>query len=174
MLRETKLVIIGSLVAILLQVILAPNIIIFQVMPNFILLYTLVVSMLIPLDSILIIAFILGLICDLLGYGPVGGMAFLLTLAAFAAQRLHAVFDSNSVGAPLLILIVLALLVDLCYAIVLLLISTDISPMDAFVYRALPCALYDCVLGLVLYPFAIRALMGSQPHMKSVSPSQFR
>ena len=29
---------------------------------------------------------------------------------------------------------------------------------DAFLYRALPCTLYDCVVGLVLYPIIARLL----------------
>lgn len=172
--REMKLIVIGGIVTVLLQVVIAPNIAIFQVVPNFMLVYSLVIAMLLPRDSVLVLAFALGLTSDLLGYGPVGGLAFLLTLAAFAAQRLHAVFGHDTVGAPLAILIALSLVVDILYAAFLLVLSASLSPLDAFVYRALPCALYDAVLGLILYPLASRFIQGVQPTMKPVGPSQFR
>ncbi|WP_283171370.1 rod shape-determining protein MreD [Curtanaerobium respiraculi] len=172
--REMKLIVIGGIVTVLLQVVIAPNIAIFQVVPNFMLVYSLVIAMLLPRDSVLVLAFALGLTSDLLGYGPVGGLAFLLTLAAFAAQRLHAVFGHDTVGAPLAILIALSLVVDILYAAFLLALSASLSPLDAFVYRALPCALYDAVLGLILYPLASRFIQGVQPTMKPVGPSQFR
>ena len=136
--------------------------------------HSLVIAMLLPRDSVLVLAFAIRLTSDLLGYGPVGGLAFLLTLAAFAAQRLHAVFGHDTVGAPLAILIALSLVVDILYAAFLLALSASLSPLDAFVYRALPCALYDAVLGLILYPLASRFIQGVQPTMKPVGPSQFR
>ncbi len=169
--RELRILVIGAVSCVLLQVIVAPNIAIFAVVPNFIIVFVLVAAMLIPSDSVLVAAFILGLTCDLLGYGPVGALAFLLTLAAFAAQRLHAAFGNDTVTVPLLLLVVLALLVDVLYAAFLLGLSTSLSPIDAFVYRALPCALYDCVLGLVFYPLLSRLVQGSRPQMKSVTPS---
>jgi len=43
--------------------------------------------------------------------------------------------------------------------------------LDAFVYRSLPCALYDCVLGLVMYPLCVRFMAqggNAQPGMPLV------
>ncbi|MBE6465968.1 rod shape-determining protein MreD [Denitrobacterium detoxificans] len=167
--RETKICIIGAIIAVFLQVVVAPNIAIFQVMPNFLIVYTLVVAMLFSDDSVLIIAFVLGFVSDLLGYGPVGSLAFLLVLASFFASRAHAAFANGTVLMPLVILMLFALVVDVLYAAFLLGLSSNLNPIEAFAYRAVPCALYDCVVGLLMYPLLSRLLTNSQLQMKSVS-----
>ena len=79
-----------------------------------------------------------------------------------------------AVGVPLLLLVVLALAVDVLFGAFLLGLSPSLSVVDAMVYRALPCALYDCVLGLLLYPLAARATGGRQAQMTSVTPDRLR
>ena len=71
--------VIGAIIAVLLQIALAPNIALFGVVPNFIMAYVLIVSIVCPDQSGPVFAFVLGLLFDLLGTGPVGAMAFLLT-----------------------------------------------------------------------------------------------
>lgn len=169
--RETNIAIIGAIIAILLQVIVAPNIAIFSAVPNFLVVYTLVVAMLMPGNAALVIAFALGLMSDLLGYGPVGALPFLLVIASFIAARAYEVFSNDTLFVPLAILLILTLLVEFFYAAFVLSMSTSIGPIDAFLYRALPCTLYDCVLGLLLYPILSHFLVAQHATMGSSTPS---
>ena len=47
---------------------------------------------------------------------------------------------------------------EMLYGALLIGLGLSASPVDAFLYRALPCTLYDCVVGLVLYPIIARLL----------------
>ena len=107
--------------------------------------------------------FVLGLVFDLVSGGPVGAMAFLLVLMTFLAARAFAVLDNDTLFMPLVIFVAATVLVEALYAAFLLALGFDASSLDVFLYRALPCALYDCVIGLVLYPLAARVLAGAAP-----------
>lgn len=169
--RETNIAIIGAIVAVLLQIVLSPNIAIFSAMPNILIIYVLVVAMLMPGDAVFVIAFLMGLMSDLLGYGPVGALPFLLLIASFAAMRAIAVFDNDTLFVSLAILFILTLLVEFFYAAFVLSMSSSIGPIDAFLYRALPCTLYDCVFGLLLYPVMSHFLVATHATMGSSTPS---
>lgn len=168
--RETTISIVGAVVAVILQVVLAPNIAIFSAMPNFLIVYTLVIAMLLPGDALYAIAFALGMVSDLLGYGPVGALPFLLLIASFAASRAFAVFSNGTVFIPLAVLMVFSMLVEMFYAAFVVALGTSVGPIDAFIYRALPCTLYDCVLGLLLYPIMSHFLVAKQATMGSAIP----
>ncbi len=156
--RESIMVLIGAAIACIAQIIIAPNIAIFSAMPNFILAYVLVVAIVRPRPSVYVLAFVLGLVYDLIGYGPVGLMAFLLVLAAFATSRAFVVLNNDTLFMPITIFVVAAFAVELLYGVFMLGFGVAASPVEALVYRALPCALYDCVFGLIFYPIALRIL----------------
>ncbi|WP_080798172.1 rod shape-determining protein MreD [Arabiibacter massiliensis] len=158
--RENIVVAAGALVALVLQVVVAPNIALFSAQPNFLLAYVLVAAIANPHGEGPVMPFLLGLAYDLLGTGPVGGMALLFVLASFAASRAFAVLDNDTLFMPLTILAVAAFAVEMIYGALLVALGLPAGPLDAFLYRALPCALYDCVVGLVLYPLAARLLAG--------------
>lgn len=168
--REVIISIIGAVAALILQIVVAPNIEIFSALPNFFIIYTLVIAMLVPGDAVFVIAFILGMLSDLLGYGPVGALPFLLLIASFAASRAYGTFANGTVFVPLAIMMILALLVELFYAAFVLGMGSSMSPIDAFIYRALPCTLYDCVLGLLIYPLIAHFLQQSPMTMGSATP----
>ncbi|WP_139653364.1 rod shape-determining protein MreD [Raoultibacter phocaeensis] len=161
--RDSLAVLIGAVIAVFAQVVIAPNIAILSAVPNFLAAYVLVVAIVRPTNSSLVLAFALGLIYDLLGYGPVGAMAFLLVLAAFAASRAFSVLNNDTLFMPLVILVVSLLLIEAFYAVFLIALGHTAGLVDAFLYRALPCALYDCVIALVLYPIAVRFLQSGSP-----------
>ena len=138
----------GAVVALLLQIVVAPNIALFSAQPNFLLAYVLVVAIARPLDAGPVLPFALGLVCDLLGSGPVGGYAFLFVIVSFIASRAFSVT----------IFVVATFAAEMLYGALLIGLGLSASPVDAFLYRALPCTLYDCVVGLVLYPIIARLL----------------
>ena len=161
--REGIVIAVGAVVALLLQIVVAPNIALFSAQPNFLLAYVLVVAIARPLDAGSALPFALGLVCDLLGSGPVGGYAFLFVIVSFIASRAFSVLDNDTLFMPLVIFVAATVLVEALYAAFLLALGFDASALDVFLYRALPCALYDCVIGLVLYPLAARVLAGAAP-----------
>ena len=169
MIGDNMRIFIGAVLAVLLQVIVCPNIAIFNAMPNLLVIYALMVAMLVPGSSHVILAFCLGLVSDLMGYGPVGAMSLLLILGCAAASRVHAAFANGTLFIPLVVMAVFVLLIELFYAFIAIGVS-GFNPLDAFVYRALPCTLYNCVIGLVLYPLLRKVFEDNQPQFSSVTP----
>ncbi|NGM17391.1 rod shape-determining protein MreD [Xiamenia xianingshaonis] len=171
--REDLIVAIGAVVAVILQLIVAPNVILFQAVPNFLLAYVLVVAIARPREAGSVLPFLLGLAYDLLGTGPVGGMALLFVIASYLAARAFTVLDNDTLFMPLTILVVATFLVEMLYGGLLILLGLPVSPLDALLYRALPCALYDCVFALIMYPVMVRLLVGGSqdrglrtPHLR--------
>ena len=97
---------------------------------------------------------------DLVSGGPVGAMAFLLVLMTFLAARAFAVLDNDTLFMPLAIFTACALLAELCYGMLLMACGLAANPLEALFTRALPCALYDCAVGLVVYFVMARLLAG--------------
>ncbi|MCL1797075.1 MAG: rod shape-determining protein MreD [Eggerthellaceae bacterium] len=149
--RDSLMMVIGAFLAIILQIVLAPNIAIFQATVNFCMLYVLIVALTRPSNnSTLVIAFFFGIIYDLLGHSPVGAMAFLFVIAAFAVSKVFEALDNDTLFIPLAILIVAVFLLELLYAIFMLSFGVVESSQVAFLQRALPCALYNTVVGLLV------------------------
>lgn len=153
--RSTASIVIGAVLAVLLQLVLAPNIAVFGALPNFVMAYVLVLAVVRPDGAGPVLAFALGLVFDFLGMGPVGAMAFLLTLVSFLASRAFFALDNDTLFIPLFILVVSFLGVELFYG-AFLVGTGSASVLEALVYRALPCALYDCAAALVIYPLVSR------------------
>ena len=61
---------------------------------------------------------------------------------------------------PLAIFTACALLAELCYGMLLMACGLAANPVEALFTRALPCALYDCAVGLVVYFVMARLLAG--------------
>lgn len=151
---------IGAVVALLLQIIVAPNLALFSAQPNFLLAYVLVVAIVRSHEAGPMLPFVLGLAYDLLGTGPVGAMALLFVIASAAASRAFSVLDNDTLFMPLTILAASVFGVEMLYGMLLMLLQWPASLADVFLYRALPCTLYDCVVGLIMFPIMTRVLNG--------------
>ncbi len=149
--RETVVLAIGAAVAFVLQIVLASNIAVLGVMPNFAVAYVASAAMVRQTDSVVVIAFLLGLATDLTNGGTVGLMAALLVLSAFIASRAAAQMGSDTVVASVLISMAGALLAEVCYALFYAIIA-EVSVADVLLLRAIPCALYDCAVVLIVMP----------------------
>lgn len=161
--KGTLALVIGAVIAVAAQVVLAPNIAIFSAQPNFIVAFCLLAAIVRPAASGPVLPFVLGLASDFVTGAPVGSTALLLVLFTFLAARAFAVLNNDTVFMPLLIFVVAALLIEMLSGTFFLALGSGVSVLDAFVYRALPCGLYDCVVGLVLYPLAARVLAPPAP-----------
>lgn len=158
--RSNAVVAVGAVVAVLLQIVVAPNIALFSAQPNFLLAYVLGVAIVRPNEAGPVLPFVLGLVYDLTGSGPVGAMAFLFVLFSFVASRAFAILDNDTLFMPLTIFAVSVLSVEMLYGGLLMATGLSASALDAFLYRALPCGLYDCIVGLVLYLIMARLMVG--------------
>ncbi len=195
--------VIGAVVAVVLQVVVAPNVSLGFAVPDFLLAYAVVVAVAraehagpaLPFVLGLIfdllgggpvgamafvfvlvtflaskayslldngthagpaLPFVLGLIFDLLGGGPVGAMAFVFVLVTFLASKAYSLLDNGTMFMPIALVVASLFTGEVLYGALLLLGGSASGVLDAFVYRSLPCALYDCVLGLVMYPLCVR------------------
>lgn len=168
--RGGLVVLIGAVIAVVLQMVLAPNIALFGAVPNFMLAFTLVVAILRSQQSGVLLPFVMGMAFDLLGGGPVGAMAFLLVLASFVVSSAFSVLNNDTLFMPLVLLVIATLAVEMLYGVFLMWFGMDVSAVQAFAYRSLPCALYDAALGLLMYPLAMRVMSGQpqQPGMSSM------
>ena len=166
--------IIGALIVFVLQIVLAPNIAVFSLVPNFFAAYALVVAIARPQSSAVVLGFVLGMIYDILGYGPMGSMALLLVIATFCITQVFAVLDADSFSIAFVLLLVFLLVVELAYALILLLFGMVDSLGAAIIYRALPGALYNCVLALIFYPLAQRFIAVSSSGRKDFSQGGIR
>ncbi|MCL1798289.1 MAG: rod shape-determining protein MreD [Eggerthellaceae bacterium] len=155
--RDTFILAAGAFLAVLLQLVLAPNIALFSAMPNFCMIYALIAAITRPAgNAALLVAFAFGMLFDLLGNAPVGAMAFLLVLAAFGASRVFTVLNNDTLFMPLAIFIVAVFLVEVFYAVFMVSTGIAASLLEALVLRALPCAFYNCAVGLPLLAFVRR------------------
>ena len=99
--KNNLVLVVGAIVAFVLQIALAPAVALFQAQPNFLLAYALVVAIVIPTQAGPVLPFIMGLLYDLTGTGPVGGMALLLVIACFLASRVFSLMDNDTLFMPL-------------------------------------------------------------------------
>ena len=159
---DSKVFIIAAVVAVLLQVIIAPFITVGPAMPNFILSLCLVYAILRPEFGALIMAFVLGLVYNLIAVGPIGAMAFSLVLIVFFITKFFSVLDSGSALMPIIAIAISSLLVELVYAFFVTMFSLDVGLVQAFVYRALPCTVYDIVVGIIVYVILRRLSQGKE------------
>ena len=158
MLQEHIFVVVGAVLAALLQIVLAPHIGLFGAVPNFIIAYVLVVSLVRHQTFGCVLPFVLGLFFDLFTGGPVGAMAFTLTAISMLSSRVFSFVNNDTLFVPLAVLGVSVLLTEVVYAGFLLLFGYPAGLFEAITYRVFPCFVYDFVIALVLYPLALRLL----------------
>lgn len=149
--RGSVLLFLAGLASLALQLILTPSISIFGAMPDFVLVFVGVAAMFRPTDSTMAVGFALGMVYDLVLSGTPGVMAALLALVAFCASRASMRLGNDTLSVSLLITMASSLLVETCYALFYV-ATTDVSAADALLMRALPCALYDCAVCLIVLP----------------------
>lgn len=147
---ERKWLVIGAAIAVLCQIILAPNIVIGDAMPNFIVAYTVVVALVRAEQQHYVLAFVMGLTADLLGNGPVGATAFCLLIAVFAISFIVQFVGNDNLVMTCVVLFIVILGIDVVYAIFI--VSTGAATFaDAMIYRALPCVVYDSIIAILFY-----------------------
>lgn len=168
--RDSVLLSIGAAVGIAMQLALAPAIAIMGVMPNFVLVFVASAALLRPSDAVMAAGFFAGMAFDLAASGTPGVMAALLTLVAFCASRAAMRLGSDTLSVSLLICMVCSLLVEVCYALFYV-ADAGVPLGDAMLMRALPCALYDCGICLIILPALSAAFSARGSSMHAAAQS---
>lgn len=161
--RRAVPAIVSVLIATLLQAGLAPYISIGGVTPNFLLLVVITLALTEGPTAGASTGFASGLIFDLLGTGPVGPMALVLTVTGYLAGLLHEQMFAEGWLLPLTVLAMAALGTEIAYGLILNLLGEGAPFWPAFFSKMLPAAVYNTVLGLLIYPWLARFLRRERP-----------
>ena len=152
---------VGAFLSLLLQVLLAPHIAIGFGVPNFIATFCLAMAVARQDASGPVLTFVMGLLYDLLSGGPIGAMAFSLTLVGALASSVFRRTNNDTVFMAIAVLVGAVFLTELAYGILYLLFGSAMGFAEALAFRVLPCFLYDIVIALVFY-FVLTRLVGQK------------
>ena len=151
--QPLKKVALISVCALLLQVIVAPNITIGGVAPNFLLAALIVGAYITSPRTGIILGFILGFVFDLLSSGPIGSMTLIMSLIGFAFPKITSSMQIEGIGHWIAFVAISALAANLFYAIIMAFAGAGSSFFSALLYKTLPSTVYDavaCSLGWLL------------------------
>lgn len=151
------------LVATLLQVALAPYVAIGGVTPNFLLLVVVTLALATGPTEGSTCGFVAGLIFDLVGSGPLGPMALVLSVTGYVAGLLHEQMFAEGWLLPITVLAIAALSAEVAYALVLALLGVGGPFWRGFITKMLPGAVYNVTLALLVYPWLARFLRPDRP-----------
>jgi rod shape-determining protein MreD len=153
--RETEMrpsfTVVGSLIAFLLQVIIAPNIAILGVVPNFILGFVILNAMSCNRVRSSLTGFILGLLYGFISQGPLGAMSLVLAILGYGISSLNKELFSGSWQMQALFLLIAAFAGELLNAVCLSILGYDSDFRHSVGMRVVPAALYDAVFGLIVF-----------------------
>ena len=151
---------IAAVVVVLLQVLVAPHIAVGFAVPNFIAAFCLAIALVRTEAGGSVMAFVLGLIFDLVSGGPVGAMAFALTLVVTFETWFYERASNDTLFMTIAVAAICVLITDFIYGMTFLLFGYASGFLEAFVYRILPCFVYDFILCIVMYVIATRIFTG--------------
>ena len=160
--RDWMFPLVFSAVIVVVQIVFAPVLTIFSVVPSFIVSFVLVLALMRRPDSTYGYAFVLGLIADLLAQTPIGLTSLLLLAASFGLSRAFEVLDDTTPVMPLVSIAIASVVFELAFMIVLMITGYQGSFIELLLYRALPRVLFDVLIAAVLF-FIMRKLPFTQP-----------
>lgn len=143
-------------VAALLQVAIAPELVIGGVVPNVLLLVVVTVALVEGPNSGAVAGFSAGLALDLLGTLPVGPWALVLTVVGYAAGTLQANMFAAGWLLPVTVAFAAGLAAELGYWTVLAVLGVGGPFWSTLLGVALPGAVYDTVVALLVFPWLAR------------------
>lgn len=169
---ERVATVIGALVAVLVQVLVAPHIAVGFAVPNFMAAFALVVAVARSESAGLALPFIVGLAYDLVSGGPVGAMAFAVTAVSSATAWAHRRAGNDTLFMALFVLVVGVLAVEVAYGAFILMLGYSASLLEALAYRVVPCFVYDAIIAVVLYLVLARLMRPEVPFTSEIRQLQ--
>ena len=160
--REWMLPLICSAIVVVIQIVFAPILTIFAVVPSFIVPFVLVLSVLRRPDSTYGYAFVLGLIADLLSQTPVGLTSLLLLAITFVLSRAFEVLDDTNITMPLIAYAAALFAFELVFMIVLMIMGYQGGFIELFLQRALPATVINVIIAALLFVIMRRLPLAQQ------------
>ncbi|MDR2035593.1 MAG: rod shape-determining protein MreD [Coriobacteriales bacterium] len=143
------LIVLSGLVAITLQLVVAPVITIFGVVPNFVLVAAIIIAMRNGSIHSTIAGFLLGLVFDLCSSGPMGAMTLVLTVLCFAVGSFSKEVFSGGIIVDLIVLVASIALGELLVSVIYAVVGVNPAFLLSLVQRVLPGILYDAIIGCI-------------------------
>lgn len=159
---ERMLPLIFSAVIVVIQIVFAPILTIFSVVPNFIVAFVMVLAVLRRSDSVYLYAFVLGLISDFLSQTPLGLTPLLLLIITFVLLKAFEVLDDSNLAMPIIVFAAAIFVFELIFMIVLMVVGYQGSFFELFLQRALPATVLNVIIAAVLF-IIMRRLPFAQP-----------
>lgn len=158
---------VGALAAaFVLQVMLAPHLSIFGVVPNLLLLVVMTLAFVEGPTAGAVAGFAAGLLLDLLGTAPIGAWALVLTITGYTSGMLQENLFAEGWLAPATVAVVAGLVADTSYLVVLAVVGAGPAFWASLGRVVLPGAVYNAVLVVLAYPWLARFLRSDRT-MKS-------
>lgn len=151
-------ILLGLVVACVLQCIAAPALVLFGAQPNFMLIFALAYAATRQDDSALLVAFFAGLLYDLMGVMPLGFDAVLFTLGALVVYKSCTWFGAEDPQSQLVFTLGTLILLELAY-LAFGVFACHAAMLGSLV-RCLVCLGLDALLLVVCKPL-VRILYGS-------------
>ena len=155
------------LIGFLLQVILAPNIAINGISPNFMLVVLALVAIITTQFGCVVAGFVMGLLFDLLGGGPVGSMTLVMSVVGFALPMLIKSVSTQSFVSWIIVMAVVSVVSFLAYDVVCAITGYETSFLASIVFKVLPWAVYTLVAAAIAFPIMRKTLGRRNKSIKS-------
>lgn len=149
--RNVRGAVVLAVLCLVLQLALAPNVGLGNGRANFALIFASCVALQVGGSSGVVAGFAAGLLFDLSSTGPIGLMAFCLSVSSYLLGMEQRNRMAGDLGATMALFCASALGVSVVYHLAMLLVGQTSSIVDALFLRALPTALLTAVF---FVPFA--------------------
>jgi rod shape-determining protein MreD len=146
------------LVAVVLQIALAPQIAVFGVVPNLVFLVVITLALTEGPVAGSVAGFVGGLLFDLLGSSIVGPYALVFCVTGYVAGLLHANMFAEGWLLPVTVVFLASLGAELAFGIIMAVLDVGMPFGTAFVRIMLPTAVYTTLLAVLVYPLLSRLL----------------
>lgn len=140
----------SALIAMVLQLVVAPVIAIFGIVPNFVLVVTVIIALHNDPTRSTIAGFILGLFTDLFSLGPIGAMSLVLTILAYGVSSLNKGSFTGGISINMIILLVATALGEFFISVIYSIAGVNPDFLFSLVLPVLPSIAYDVVVGCIL------------------------
>lgn len=147
------------MVAIILQLVLAPVITLFGVVPNFVLASVIITAVHNSALRSTIFGFVLGLVFDFCSLGPIGGMTLVLTILGYAVSSLNKGGLSGGLLMDMGIMLVAVIFGEFLTSVIYAVVGFNQEFLLSLVQRVLPAIAYDMIIGFILL-LIYRAVLG--------------
>ena len=159
--RDVRTIVVLAIICVVLQLALAPNLGLGNGRANFALVFSSLVALLMGGARGVLAGFVSGLFFDLSTTGPVGLMAFCLTVSSYLLGMEGRDRMAGDLAAPITLFAGVSVAVSLVYHFAMLLVGQADSLIDVIFLRTLPTALLSLVFFLPFaYYFARRRSSG--------------